>query len=321
MKALIRRRAPRFVRTAYREITAWPALLALAVSKNKQFLRFAPPGHFYSPIPDIERIRPDLVRALNSSVGSVPGVELNIQAQVELIHRFAEFYPEMPFYEEQRSGSRYYLDNDWYSYGDAVVLYSMMRSFEPKRIIEVGSGFSSAAMLEVNAKFFRDALDLTFIEPYPKRLHELLAEGDVSRCRIVQLPVQQVPVSSFLELRSGDFLFIDSSHIAKTGSDVLHLFFTVLPILQPGVIVHFHDILWPFEYPLVWLDLGCAWNEAFCLRAFLQFNDSFDVVYFNSYMEKQHPHLVEQCVPLALRQPSDVATPGNSSLWIRKKPY
>jgi predicted O-methyltransferase YrrM len=315
MKAALAHRSPQFVRRTYQEAHMWLALLR---SRNKQFLRFAPPGHFYSPIPDIGLLGPASAPAVDAVVDAIPGVCLNDEAQVDLLARFAEQYAEMPFPERPGEDCRYHLDNEFFSFGDGVVLYSMMRVFEPRRIVEIGSGFSSAAMLEIDERFFGAALDLTFIDPYPQRLMSLLSDTDTTRCKVVAEPVQDVPVEVYSELKAGDFLFIDSSHVAKASSDVLHLLFQVLPLLQEGVIVHVHDILWPFDYPTGWLRQGRAWNEAYLLRAFLQYNDAFEILYFNSYMADKHAELVERVMPLVMRVPTAGNTVGNSSIWLRK---
>jgi hypothetical protein len=93
----------------------------------------------------------------------------------------------------------------------------------------------------------------------------------------------------------------------------------VIPGLASGVIIHIHDIFWPFEYPKKWLKTGRAWNEAYLLLAFLQFNSAFDILFFNSYLELHHKKLLRRKLPLILRQSSSKMTYGNSSLWIRKR--
>lgn len=315
LRGKLRDASPDFVMRGYREFSTWYSLLT---SRNKEFLRFAPPGHFYSPIPDVDHVRRAAVQTFDQSVGAVAGVRLNEPGQRALAEQFAGTYPDLPFPEHPRTGARYHLDNEWFSYGDGIVLYSMMRQFQPKRIVEVGSGFSSAAMLDVNDRFFDGQLDLTFVEPYAERLLGLLGGPDTQRCTIVQKPVQETSTTLFTSLEANDFLFIDSSHVAKTGSDVLHLLFTVLPLLKPGVLVHFHDVLWPFEYPRPWLEQGRAWNEAYFVRSFLQYNRSFEITYFNAFMAAKHSDLLRTAMPLVLRRPSAEMTMGNASLWLTK---
>jgi hypothetical protein len=287
-------------------------------SGSYQSLKFAAPGHYASPIPDIKKIhaRSDIVYDRSPTV--IAGIDVNVKAQTELAHEFVTYYKDIPFPEKKQDGYRYYFDNSYFSYGDGVVLYSMLRQFKPKRVIEVGSGFSSAAMLDVNEKFCNGEIDFTFIEPSPDRLLSLLGNQDTERCNIVRAPVQEVPTRLFADLHENDILFVDSSHVAKTDSDVVHLLFHILPSLNRGVILHFHDTLWPFEYPSLWHDIGRAWNEAYFLRAFLQYNGAFRILYFNSMMEIHQGQFLRCEMPLAMKRPSAPLTPGNASLWIRK---
>jgi hypothetical protein len=305
----------RFIRRVWRERSA---LQALFNSGNYPFVKFAPPGHFYSPIPDVKEIKATSRAVLDRSEKGIPEIDLNTEAQVALAHEFLGYYKDIPFPDVQQNGARYYLDNVFFSYGDGVILYSMLRHFKPKRIIEVGSGFSSAAMLDVNDKFFNRAIDFNFIEPFPDRLLGLLQDQDRENCDIMQTTVQSVATSRFAKLQENDILFIDSSHVAKMHSDVVYLLFKILPSLNKGVIVHFHDILWPFEYPHSWIDGGRAWNEAYILRAFLQYNNTFQILYFNSMMEIHCGDFFGKKMPLVMKTPSSIVTPGNASLWIRK---
>jgi hypothetical protein len=124
--------------------------------------------------------------------------------------------------------------------------------------------------------------------------------------------VQEVSLSVFEVLRNGDFLFIDSSHVMKTGSDVCQELFEILPRLAPGVFIHFHDMLWPFEYREDWvLRENRSWNELYALRAFLTFNDRFEIVFFNDYFRRFNEPLIQATYPLFLRN-------SGGSLWLRK---
>ncbi len=287
-------------------------------SQEYIFVRDFLPGHFYSPIPNLHD-------ALNSGpsdetapVVAMPAINLNEPSQTRLIELFSHFNAELPFPDRATEGARYYLDNPFFSYGDAIILYSFMRQFQPRRIVEVGSGFSSAAMLDINDSFFGQKLQFTFIEPNPDRLNSLLYASDKNSCKILAKSVQHVEKDLFQSLDDNDFLFVDSSHVGKTGSDVLHLLFQILPFLEKGVIVHFHDILWPFEYPKRWLQEGRAWNEAYFLRAFLQYNSAFEILFFNSFMATQHRDIVSSKIPRVLSASSFDETIPNSSLWLRK---
>ena len=116
----------------------------------------------------------------------IPGIDVHVEAQVELVREFVTDYKAIPFPDRKQDGYRYYLDNSYFSYGDGVVLYSMLRRFKPKRVIEVGSGFSSAAMLDVSEKFCNNQIDFTFIEPFPDRLLSILRDQGTGRCKILR---------------------------------------------------------------------------------------------------------------------------------------
>jgi hypothetical protein len=286
-------------------------------SVNFNFVNLYPPGHFYSPLPDLNEINSKSKCIFDRSLTDLPCIEINKDSQIQLLERFSNLYSEIPFSDYKSEKWRYYLDNPFFSYGDGIILYSFLRHFSPKQIIEVGSGFSSAELLDVN-DFFQKNIDFTFIEPFPDRLFGLISEQDKKNVKIEIKSVQEVEQSLFSILEANDILFIDSSHVAKINSDVLHILFNILPKLKKGVIIHFHDILWPFEYPQNWLEEGRAWNEAYILRAFLQSNPDFEILYFNSYMALHHRDVVKQLMPRILQMPSSTVTHGNTSLWLRK---
>jgi predicted O-methyltransferase YrrM len=274
-------------------------------------ITFSPPGHFYSPLPNLKTVKTNS-HLIFTQVKALGGIDLRTNEQLELLHEFQNYQSTIPFSQEPTSGSRYYSNNRYFGEGDATILYCFLRHFKPKLLIEVGSGFSSALILDVNEKSFDHNMGLTFIEPYSARLLELLSDFDRDKCKLIEAPVQTVSADIFGALDKDDILFIDSSHIVKVGSDVAHIISNILPLLRPGVIVHFHDILWPFEYPEDWIMQGISWNEAYFLRAFLSFNSEFEILYFNSY--------IADCFPEEFNRhlSGSVKNPGGS-IWIRKK--
>jgi predicted O-methyltransferase YrrM len=260
-----------------------------------------PPGHFYSPIPSHEDIEEFGVRA--SRVEPLPGIDLNEEEQLTLLGELAKFYPSMPFTDEGSPGLRYRFENPFYSYGDAIFLYSMLRHLRPRRLIEVGSGYSSAVTLDTNDRFFEGQIECCFIEPYPDQLSSLMTDRDRLRCRVIQSRLQDVDLRLFDVLEARDVLFIDSTHVSKVNSDVNRLFFEILPRLAPGTMVHVHDVFRRFEYPLDWLRQGRSWNEQYVLRAFLQFNSSFRIRLFGNHMVARHTDWFRTHMPLCLRNP------------------
>lgn len=270
-----------------------------------------PAGHYHSPVPSAEDVRAHLDRRKPAD-GELAGIRMNEREQRELIEEFAGFYNELPFPEE-RGSSRYYYENPWFSYSDAIFLYCFLRKFQPRRIVEVGSGFSSAVMLDTVETAFVRRPEIIFIEPYPDRLKTLLREADKEEVTIIEKNVQEVSSGVFSELGSGDLLFVDSSHVVKCGSDLHRLIFEILPDLDPGVFVHFHDVFHPFDYPEEWLIEGRYWNENYFLRAFLSYNSEWSIVFFNHYLHCACGDMIAAKMPLCARNPG-------GSLYIRRNP-
>jgi len=271
-----------------------------------------PRGHFYSALPDIEEGARYAAKASERAVrDGLPGLNLRIAAQQELLLKMCGLYPEFDWAEKLTPHQRFHFDQGYYLHADSICLYSMLRLFRPRRVIEVGSGFSSALMLDVNDRFLDRQTHFTFIEPHPARLESILKPQDGTSARILRQPVQTVAPDVFLSLQSGDFLFIDSSHVSKVGSDVNYLLFDILPQLPAGVFVHVHDIFWPFEYPADWIREGHAWNEAYVLRAFLSFNESFEIVFWTPFAAMLWPEIIRE------RMPGYLLNTG-AALWFRR---
>jgi hypothetical protein len=268
-----------------------------------------PPGHYYSAIPSLEDRQRFL--AQQSPEQEILGINLNAERQFELLKQFKGFYEDCPFQDTKSGKLRYYYINPSYSYTDALTLYSMLRKFRPRRIIEIGSGFSSCVMLDTNELFLDNTISFTFIEPYPELLYSLIKERD-KKHTFLPVKLQSVDREIFRSLDANDILFVDSTHVSKLGSDVNRIIFEILPMLKQGVLVHFHDIFWPFEYPSAWVEKGIAWNESYLLRSFLEFNESFEIIFFSTFLHKQHPAWFQENMPLCLKNLG-----GN--VWIRRQ--
>jgi hypothetical protein len=282
----------------------------IRAKRTYQFHLGYPPGHYYSPIPSREERERGSHRH-ESCPSTLTGIDLREAAQLALAADFTAAHVGHPYGTSPHSDLRYRFANRMFKHGDAVILHAILRHFRPDRVVEVGSGFSSALMLDVNEQWLNGKIMFTFIEPYPDRLNSILKPGDRENVEIIEKPVQDVDPAIFEELLPGHFLFIDSSHVSKMGSDVHRLVFDVLPQLRSGVIVHFHDVFWPFEYPTEWADEGRAWNEDYLLRAFLTYNTRFEMLLFNNWLARVHP---ESLAPL---MPSSEMLGTTSSLWLR----
>jgi hypothetical protein len=280
-------------------------------AEKAEWVKFYPVGHFYSPLPSEEE-----VAAAFAGPGygpPFPGLELDDAAQFALLKEFAGYYPDLPFPETPAPGRRFHLANPSYGHHDACVLYCMVRHLRPRRIVEVGCGYSSAAILDLNDALFGGRLELTFIDPYLSLLRSLLLPGESNPATLIEKPVQEVPNSVFEALEADDILFIDTSHVSKVGSDVNHLFFKVLPALRPGVCVHIHDVTGNFEYPRDWFGKGRAWNELYLLRAFLMYNREFRVMYASALMYNNHHPFLQEHLPMC-------AGGGGGQIWLRREP-
>ncbi|MGM0932651.1 MAG: class I SAM-dependent methyltransferase [Bacteroidota bacterium] len=278
------------------------------LNSNSKF----PAGHFYSSVVSLDEIKirqkeiwPDLIPK------NIPGINLNEKEQLQLLYELSFCFKKLNFPERKVNERRYFFRNSYFSYGDGYILGAILLHFKPRRIIEVGSGFSSALMLDVNDLFLNNSVHLTFIEPFPEnRLKHILKHGKNSNVTTITKTVQEVELKEFKELEKGDILFIDSSHIVKTGSDVNYILFQILPVLKKGVLIHFHDIYHPFEYPKSWILDGFGWNESYFLKAFLMYNNNFKILFFSEFIVKYHRDKLEQ-LPLFLKSPG-------SSLWLEK---
>jgi predicted O-methyltransferase YrrM len=271
-----------------------------------------PSGHFYSPIPSLEEVRKREEKIFFNIPKEILGIDLNVKRQLQLLHAFKKYYDEMPFGIDKKKGLRFFFKNPSYSLSDAIFLYCMIRYTKPKRIIEIGSGFSSCIILDTNELFFDNSIKCTFIDPYPQLLLSLIKDTDLTRAEIIEQNLQDVEGDIFSELSDSDILFIDSTHVSKIDSDVNHIFFKILPRLNYGAYIHFHDIFYPFEYPKEWVYEGLAWNEAYLLRAFLQYNSEFKIQFFNTYLDGFYSDTFSDRMPTPLKY-------VGASIWLRKE--
>jgi hypothetical protein len=251
-------------------------------------------GHFYSAIPDLN----DVARRVNeifAAPDALPGIDLGHERQLALLPELAREAALAPFTDEPGEGGRYGYDNPFFGAGDALAWWGLLRLRRPPRVVEVGSGWSSAVLLDAIDATEGWSPEVTFVEPYPDRLQELVRDDDDAA--LWQVGVQDAPREIFDALEAGDVLFIDSTHVAKIGSDVNLLLLDIVPSLAPGVLVHVHDIMYPFEYPAEWVFDGRAWTEAYVLRALLVGNATLRIVWWNDMMQAFHGDAVTAAMP------------------------
>jgi len=251
------------------------------------------PIHYYEPLPDFRWI----TREQTERRRAFPAIDFRADDQLRLLRELE------PYALELRDTD---LVNDYFSGLDAIVYYSLIRQLKPRRIIEIGGGYSTA--IAGRALATNQSGRLTCIEPYPEdRLNS-------SGLHLVTKRVEELDVSFFSSLEADDILFIDSSHTVKFGSDVCYEFLEVLPALKPGVWVHVHDIFFPHDYPAEWLlKRRLALNEQYLLEAFLSFNHDFQVALANYWLYLERRNEVARVWPNSVSP-----EPGPSSFWMRR---
>jgi len=276
------------------------------------------PVHFYQPIPDTQ----SLPETLWDRPSKLAGIDMNDSGQLDLLRRhfpkFRDEYEQIPI-KPTGEGGGFHLNNRLFDGTDALVAYCMVRQFQPRLIIEIGSGLSSLLLAQAAAR--NSSSNLTCIEPFPR---ELVRKGFPGLRSLIEKKVQDIDVEFFSQLESRDLLFIDSSHTVKVGGDVNYLFLEVLPRLNPGVIVHVHDIFLPFEYRRDWvMDEFRFWGEQYLLQAFLTFNSEFEVLMANRYLAHRYLEDLKAAFPnlgnLKAALPNSVRW-GGGSFWMRRRP-
>ncbi|HZX92517.1 MAG TPA: class I SAM-dependent methyltransferase [Rudaea sp.] len=269
-------------------------------------------GHFYSPIVNPGEL--DAAR-LWPARPEIIGIDFDDASHESILRevfpRYLGLYDYPEHLEETPDLTQFYTQNSQFSWLDSRALFVLLRAWRPRRLVEVGSGFSTLLAADVNRRFLDARLEITCIEPYPR---EFLRNPLVGISRLIEQKVQDVSVDEFAALEAGDILFIDSSHVAKTGSDVNYLYFEVMPRLKSGVRIHIHDIFLPHEYPRDWvIDKNRSWNEQYLLRALLMHSTGFRVIFGCSYAYWRFPDLVRA----ALAHPQGRAFAGGS-FWIER---
>jgi hypothetical protein len=210
---------------------------------------------------------------------------------------------------------RFWLANSFFSSVDSEILYAMIRHLNPKRIVEIGSGYSTLIMVQalaVNAEVGATA-HIRCIDPFPRDfIGQLAGRGQIE---LIREPIERAFLHALDDLSPGDVLFIDSSHALRTGGDVYWAFLEIIPRLCPGCYIHVHDIFLPHDYPRKWvLDNHWFWNEQYLLQGFLAFNTEFEVVLALAWLHYLHSDRLIRSIPSY-----DPATVLPGSFWMRRR--
>lgn len=218
-----------------------------------------------------------------------PGIAWDLDVQLREVKRLSRHFPELADVPDDAPPGppRYHWHNDFWRGADAMVQYGLLREAKPRRIVEVGSGWSSLLMadaLDLNEGEGEPTAVVDQVEPFPRK--ELLSSLP-RHWTMHESILQRADLGLFESLGVGDVCFYDGSHVARAGSDVVWFFFEVLPRLKPGVLVHVHDIFWPSDYPDEWIfERGQTWNEQYLLQAFLMHNRRFEPLICNAALHQ-----------------------------------
>lgn len=267
--------------------------------------------HYYEPAFNPRHLRRPL-----SDERELPGIALDIEGQLEMLAQFdcareLDRFPRHPI-----APGGFYYENPNFPPGDSEYLYSVIRRFKPRRILEIGSGFSTLMMLNAIAANSGDdadyRCDLRCIEPYEMQWLETIPGVDLIRRR-----VEDVDISAVRRLEAGDVLFVDSSHVIRPQGDVLRTVLEFLPTLRPGVLVQVHDVFTPRDYPTEWVvDQVRLWNEQYLLEAFLTCNRRFKVIGALNFLSRHHPDRLADKFPV-FGEKAGNCNPG--SFWLRSE--
>lgn len=296
----------------------WISAYFNAWELNAYGLDVTPVADYYSPLPDLRRLQKNRDRWTKPS--DLPGLQIDLPEMKALWNEVAAaFLPEfetLPSYETLKKEGY----GEGYTPLDAMTLYFLLRFHRPRRYVEVGAGvstyYASCAALHNSAE--GRPMAITCIEPYP---HPKLRS--MAAITLLEKEVQEVNRSLFEALEAGDVLFIDSTHSLKIDGDVAYLFLEILPRLNKGVLVHVHDIPFPFNTPFppeTWI-LGrpwpVFWTEAMLLQAFLCHNSEFRIRLSLPLLRFREEEFLRQAIA-GYEQRRGTGMDTFSSIWLER---
>lgn len=258
--------------------------------------------HYYQPVFDANSIEASVWHRKHD----LPGIAFAPRAQLAFLRELGRFASECEWPEHAKPGLEgYYSQNPSFGYSSACLLHSVVRLIKPSRVVEVGAGMSTlilAGALDVNEQKDGERGALLTIDPYPPAVVKDLR----SLHTLITSPVQEVALDDVASLSAGDLLFIDSSHVVRTGGDVTFLYLDVLPRLAAGVVVHIHDIQLPFEYPRLYSDGKNGpryfWTEQYLLQALLSDNRRFKILLAGYFLQRDYQDAFLATFPMLQRE-------------------
>jgi hypothetical protein len=293
---------------------------------NQEVIKeFVPPGHFYSCIPKV-------TNEYNDNTSKFNNIDYNDISHKKIINELNYYLKDFDSYfnpfdkDISKNDSiilkrsldlKYSIGNPMFSFMDCRLYYYFLLKNKPLNIIEIGCGNST--LLSYNTKKIHN-LDykITCIEPYPSDY--LIKLKNMGEIELIIDKLENVDLTIFKILNENDILFIDSSHVAKLNSDVIFYLNNILPLLNKNVYIHIHDIFLPFDYPVEWIKDGRFWNEQYLIYSFLQFNDTFQIEFGNSYAQYKFYEKLEEIQKNTVEKKylGHIGVFGGGSLWIKK---
>lgn len=277
---------------------------------------------YYSPLPVMAELARHRTRWDRPSpmVGVTYDLELLKRRLADLVSRYRNELGELPDYDTSKELGY----GPGFTRHDTLFLYLMLRDTKPRVFIEVGSGLSTfwaSIALERNAREGKPCR-MVAIDPYAREKVRA-----ISGLEVLKKEVQDVEPSFFEALGPGDVLFIDSTHVVKLDGDVPHLYLEIVPSLREGVLVHAHDIHFPYNVPYPvqqnvfdskWPRL---WTEAMLLQAFLAFNRDFEIVFSPPLIRHHNEDFLRRHIPGYEPVVASDFDTHFGSIWFRRQPH
>ena len=251
---------------------------------------------FYSPIPNVKDIRSERF-SRNPKEYNFDSLKLDLNEQEKFLKDLLE---NVDFTPSKNRGLSLF---------DSYLLYSFIKKNKPRKIIEIGCG-ETTRIIQKSIRENNISTKHICIDPYKSEVFNAVINEYKNSLTFLEKKVQDVTLETFYEC---DFLFIDSSHVVKTDSDVLYAFLEIIPKLGQGTVIHFHDIMIPYAYYLDWhKDGNQYWNESYFLHAFLMFNNTWKTIFSSRYFQQEKYSTLKSLVPFLTPQHR------NTSYYIQK---
>ena len=263
------------------------------------------PSNFYSNVPSLKEVEESFEYREDGKF-SQSLILFNNKIMLDVLNMLMQYVYEFnpPKQGNESACKDFFWENSQFSFSDAMAYYTFIRAYKPRKIVEIGSGFST--LIAIDAVNKNQTGSITCIEPFPRDFLETV------NIDLVKKKVQDIASSDVAKiLENGDFLFIDSTHTVKSGSDCLKIYLDLLPSIKKDIFIHVHDIFLPFAFPKSWVtDLHIYWTEQYLLLALLIDNPKIEILYGSAYHQEKNSALLEDFM-------GGKAIPGGSSFWFK----